>query len=65
MFLIFRNNGKILRTVHQKTTHNKVYLQWDMITSETWKRGTFKTLLLRVPTISSEEPLLQKETEHL
>ena len=40
--LIFRNNGKIQTTVHQKSTHNDVYLQWNSFAPNTWKRSIVK-----------------------
>ena len=63
--LIFRNNSKIQTTVHQKSTHNDVYLQWDSFAPDTWKRSTFEYYLLIAQKACSEETLLQKEIEDL
>ena len=50
---------------YAKPTHNDVYLQVDLFPLDTWKRDTFKTLLIKTQSISSEEPCPQIEIEHM
>ena len=63
--LILRNGNSIETTVYHKFTDNDVYLQWNLISPNSWKVGTLKTLLLRAFVVCSNEQLLNKETEQL
>ena len=65
MFWFLEKNNKNQTTVHRKSTYNGVYLYWDLFAPNMWKRATFKTLLLTVQTVCSEETLLKKDIEHL
>ena len=62
--LILRNGSSIETTVYYKLTHNDVYLYWDLFSSNYWKVGTFKTLLLRAFVVCSDEQLLNKEIKY-
>ena len=60
--LIMRKNNTAETTVYRKQTHNDIYLHWETLTPEAWKRGT---LLFRVHTTCSSKDLLHKRVKHL
>ena len=59
--LILRNSNSFETTVHCKSTHNDVYLRWELFAPNAWKRGTFRTLVLRAHAIYSVKKLLDQE----
>ena len=63
--LILRNGSSIKTTVYSEFTYNGVYLHCDSFSPNSWKVGTFKTLLLTVLVGCSNEQLLNGEIEHL
>ena len=60
-----RNGDNFETTVHCKSTHNDIYLNWESFALRAWKRGTLRTLVLRAHAICSTKKLLQQEINHL
>ena len=54
-----------MTTIFQKPTNNGIYLNWNAFASDTWKRGTLKTLVERAYIVCSTNELLQKELKYL
>ena len=38
--LILKNGNSFETTVHRKSTHNNIYLHWELFAPNTWKRDT-------------------------
>ena len=51
--LLTRNGNNIVTTDYCKTTTNDLYINWNLFTSTSWKRGIIKTLIDRADLISS------------
>ena len=63
--MILGNGDSFETTVHRKSAHNNIYLHWESFAPSKWKRGTFKTLVLRAHVICSSKELLDQEINHL
>ena len=63
--LIFRSNNSIKTAVYRKSINNDIYLNWNVLAPDTWKRGTLKTLVERACIVRSTEDLLDKELRYL
>ena len=63
--LVLRNGDNFETTVHCKSTHNDIYLNWESFALCAWKRGTLRTLVLRAHAICSTKKLLEQEINHL
>ena len=62
--LICRNDNSIETTVYRKFTNNVIYLNWNTFGTDTWKRGTLKTIAEQVYLCSTED-FLDKELKYL
>ena len=63
--IIRRKGNSILTTVFRKHTNNDIYLNWNALTPDTWKRGTLKTLAERAYIMRSTNERLRMELEYL
>ena len=63
--MIIRNETSFTTTVYRKPTNNDIYIHWDTFASESWKRGTLKTLTRRAYSICSTEELLYSELQQI
>ena len=59
--MLIRTNGTLKTAIYKKNIHNGVYLHWNSFAARTWKRGTFRTILIRSYKICSTVELLQNE----
>ena len=62
--LIQRMGNSIVTTIFRKLTNNEIYLNWNVFTPDTWKRGILKTLVERAYIVCSTNELLPKELKY-
>ena len=63
--MIFEKEQGYWNNRNRESTHNDIYLHWDYISREYWKRGTLKTLHLRIHMVCCNHYLLEKEFKQL
>ena len=63
--LLCRNCRKLTTTVYRKKTKNNIYLNWNALAPDSWKRGTLRTLVQRTYLVCSTETYLKEEPSHL
>ena len=63
--LVIRKNNDIETTVYRKPTNNNIYLNWNLFSPKSWKRGTLRTVNKRAYVICSTTDLLRKELDHI
>ena len=62
---IRRKNQTFTTVVYRKETNNYIYLDWNSLVPDTWKRRTLKTLMERAFVICSATKLRHVEMSHL
>ena len=64
--LLISKNSSIETIVYRKQpTNNDIYLNWNLFSSKSWKRGTLRTIIKRAYAICSTKDLLQKELDNI
>ena len=58
-------NNTVNTTVYRKPTHTDQYLHWDSNHFMTDKHSVYNTLSHRAKVVSSDQPALNKELEHI
>ena len=61
--LVIRNNS--IETVYRKPTNSEIYLNWNLLSPKSWKRGTSRTIIKRTYVVCLTTDLLQKEVDHI
>ena len=63
--LLCRTGKKIYTTAYRKATNNDVFLNWNVSTLISWKRGTLKKHIERASLIFSTDELRIREFKHI
>ena len=63
--MLIRTNDTLQTVIYRKSTHNGVYLHWNLFAPRTRKRGTLRTILMQAYKICSTEELLQNELKQI
>ena len=62
--LVIRKNNSI-ETVYRKPINNEIYLNWNLLSPKSWKRGTSRTIIKKTYVVCLRTDLLQKDVDHI
>ena len=62
---LIRMNDTLQTTIYRKSTHNDVYLHWNVFASRIQKNGTLRTTLIQAYKICSTNEILQNKLKQI